>query len=175
RRNQNLANFSAMIAAMHPLFVAVKEFFRDDYLWLDGKVHMMVFTLGAATSGVLISIGLKSLYDRPRPNLVTHLSHVYSSSFPSGHSMLSAIVYLTVGPLLAAVMPTRPLKIYVLFVAIILSVSVGLSRVYLGVHYPTDVLAGWLAGVVWSLLCWLLARWLQRRGTVEQQSTKAPS
>ena len=145
------------------------------YLWLDDKVHMMVFTVGAATSGALISIGLKSLYDRPRPDLVTQLSHVYSSSFPSGHSMLSAIVYLTVGSLLAAVMPTRPLKIYVLSVAIILTLSVGLSRVYLGVHYPTDVLAGWLAGLVWSLLCWLLAHWLQRRGTVEQQSTKVPS
>jgi undecaprenyl-diphosphatase len=89
--------------------------------------------------------------------------------------MPSAIVYMTVGSLLAAVMPTRLLKIYVLSVATILTASVGVSRVYLGVHYPTDVLAGWLAGLVWSLLCWLVARWLQHRGAIEQQSTKVPN
>jgi undecaprenyl-diphosphatase len=81
--------------------------------------------------------------------------------------MLSAIVYLTLGSLLAAVMPSVKLKIYVLAVAVVLTSVVGASRVYLGVHYPTDVLAGWLAGLVWALLCWLIARWLQHRGSVE--------
>ena len=81
--------------------------------------------------------------------------------------MLSAVVYLTLGSLLAAIMPNLKLKIYVLSVAILLSVFVGISRVYLGVHYPTDVLAGWLAGLVWALLCWLIARWLQVHGKVE--------
>jgi undecaprenyl-diphosphatase len=137
------------------------------YLWLVDKSHMMWFMLAAAISGVLLSVGLKALYDRPRPDVVTHLANAYLSSFPSGHSMMSAIVYLTLGSLLAAVMPNLRLRIYVLFVAILLSVLVGVSRVYLGVHYPTDVLAGWLAGLVWSLVCWLVARWLQIHGRIE--------
>ena len=137
------------------------------YLWLVGKTRLMVFTLAATIGGALLSIGLKSLFSRPPPDIVPHLTHVYTSSFPSGHSMLSAVVYLTLGSLLAAIMPNLKLKIYVLSVAILLSVFVGMSRVYLGVHYPTDVLAGWLAGLVWALLCWLIARWLQVHGKVE--------
>jgi len=142
------------------------------YLWLMDKVHMMWFMLTATISGLLVSTGLKEFFARPRPDLVPHLSHATSSSFPSGHSMLSAVVYLTLGSLLAAVMPNVKLKIYVLGVAVLLSIFVGISRVYLGVHYPTDVLAGWLAGLVWALLCWLAARWLQRRGQVESEAIK---
>jgi undecaprenyl-diphosphatase len=137
------------------------------YLWLVGKTRLMCFTLAATIGGALVSIGLKSFYSRPRPDIVPHLAHVVSTSFPSGHSMLSAVVYLSLGSLLAAIMPNLKLKIYVLSVAVILSVFVGISRIYLGVHYPTDVLAGWLAGLVWALLCWLIARWLQVHGKVE--------
>jgi undecaprenyl-diphosphatase len=143
------------------------------YLWLVDKSHMMWFMLAAAASGVLLSIGLKAFYNRPRPDVVTHLANVHSSSFPSGHSMMSAVVYLTLGSLLAAVMPNLKLRIYVLFVAILLSTFVGVSRIYLGVHYPTDVLAGWLAGLVWSLVCWLAARWLQIHGQIEPGSAQS--
>ena len=139
------------------------------YLWLDAKTHMMVFTLAVTASGSLLSFLLKSAFSRPRPDLVPHLSHVYTSSFPSGHSMVAAVVYLTLGALLAAVMPDLKRKLYVLSVAIFLTFLVGVSRIYLGVHYPTDVLAGWLAGLVWALACWLVARWLQRRGQVEPE------
>lgn len=138
------------------------------YLWLDRKRRMVVFVLIAIVGGLVLSSGLKALVSRPRPDVVPHLSIVYSSSFPSGHSMLSAVVYLTLGSLLAATTHRTVLRIYVLAVAVLLSVIVGVSRVYLGVHYPTDVLAGWIAGLGWSLLCWLAARWMQRRRRVEQ-------
>lgn len=139
------------------------------YLWLDRKLRMMVFLLAATASGVVVTLTLKHAFDRPRPNVVPHLSHVTTSSFPSGHSMLSAVVYLTLGSLLAASVPRIGLKVYILSIAVVLSLIVGLSRVYLGVHYPTDVLAGWIAGLVWALACWLVARWLQRRHKVETE------
>lgn len=144
------------------------------YLWLDRKFRMLVFLLAATGSGMLMSLALKQAISRPRPDIVPHLSHVHTSSFPSGHSMLSAVVYLTLGSLLAASVPRTGLKVYILCIAIMLSLIVGISRIYLGVHYPTDVLAGWIAGLVWALLCWLVARWLQRRHQVEseQQTTE---
>jgi undecaprenyl-diphosphatase len=81
--------------------------------------------------------------------------------------MLSAIIYLTLGALLMRLEKKRRLKIYILAVAVALTTLVGLTRVYLGVHYPTDVLAGWCAGAAWATLCWLAAKSLQRRGQVE--------
>src|SRR3954453_8690422 len=136
------------------------------YLWIDEKTRMALFLVVVTAGGALLSSLLKGIYARPRPELVPHLSQVFTSSFPSGHSMLAAVVYLTMGSLLASVISNRLLKAYVLAVAIALTTAVGFSRIYLGVHYPTDVLAGWLAGVVWALLCWVIARVLQVRGRV---------
>lgn len=137
------------------------------YLWLADKSHMATLLLVASAGGTAVAFGLKSLFDRPRPDIVPHLSHVASSSFPSAHSMMSAVVYTTLGVLVASAVARRRLKAYILSLAMLLTVVVGVSRIYLGVHFPTDVLAGWMAGLVWALLCWLVARWLQRRGTVE--------
>lgn len=136
------------------------------YLWLDGKTRMTLLLIISSLSGLLVSSALKHIISRPRPNIVPHLSIVYTSSFPSGHSMLSAVVYLTLGSLLATAIPRTSLKIYVLSVAVLLTIIVGISRIYLGVHYPTDVLAGWIAGLAWALLCWIIAQWLQRRKQV---------
>ncbi|WP_166825287.1 phosphatase PAP2 family protein [Thalassoroseus pseudoceratinae] len=140
------------------------------YMWLDRKQHMAIFLLLASGSGMCVSFLLKWMFSRPRPDVVPHLSHTSTSSFPSGHSMMSAVVYLTLGTLLATVVPRARLKIYILVVAASLSIIVGVSRVYLGVHYPTDVFAGWAAGLIWALTCWMIARRLQKRGTVESET-----
>ena len=82
--------------------------------------------------------------------------------------MMSAVVYLTLGALVARLTPRRALRFYVLGVAVALTAMVGATRVYLGVHYPSDVLAGWCAGLVWASLCWLVERRLQRSGSIER-------
>jgi undecaprenyl-diphosphatase len=143
------------------------------YLLIVRKYRAMWFVIAAAAGALLISTGLKNFFHRPRPELVPHLATVYTSSFPSGHSMLSSSIYLTLGALLARLLPGRRDKIYFIFVALAVTFLVGVSRVYLGVHYPTDVLAGWTAGLVWALLCWLAARSLQQRGAVEKDTEQA--
>ena len=124
--------------------------------------------LAASALGEILNIVLKQAFARPRPAVVPHLTDVQTLSFPSGHAMLSAIIYLTLGALLMRLERQRRVKVYILFIALTLTALVGLSRVYLGVHYPTDILAGWSAGLAWATLCWLAARSLQRRGRVER-------
>jgi undecaprenyl-diphosphatase len=137
------------------------------YLLLRRAYGSVVLLLAATVGGAALSTALKAVIGRPRPGIVPQLSIVASPSFPSGHSMLSAVVYLTLGTLLARLEPTWRRKAYFLGMALFLSFLVGVSRIYLGVHYPTDVLAGWSAGLVWAMVCWVVARALQRRGTVE--------
>ena len=115
---------------------------------------------------------LKLGFARPRPELVSHLVDVTSFSFPSGHATMATITYLTLGVLLARVQERRRMKLYLLAVAILVALIVGISRVYLGVHWPTDVLAGWCVGAAWALACWLVATWLQRRGAIEGEGPR---
>ena len=138
------------------------------FLLLCRKYHALLLLVATIGGGLLLSTLLKRYIDRPRPSLVPHLAYVASTSFPSGHSMLSAIVYLTLGSLLARLVRPVRLKLYFVAIALLLTFLVGLSRVYLGVHYPSDVLAGWAAGLAWAVLCWLLTRRLQREGAVEK-------
>jgi undecaprenyl-diphosphatase len=98
-----------------------------------------------------------------------HGSIVTSASFPNGHSMLAAVVYLTIGALIARFRPDPRVKIYALTLAAITTILVGISRVYLGVHWPTDMLAGWMIGAAWALICWFAALLLQARGQVEKE------
>jgi undecaprenyl-diphosphatase len=134
------------------------------YLALIRKWLEALLVLIAVGGGQILSSLLKLGIDRPRPDLVPHLVDVQTLSFPSGHAMLSAVTYLTLGSLLAGIVPGKATKIYVLGVAVLITLMVGASRVYLGVHWPSDVLAGWSAGFAWAMLCWLAARWLLRRG-----------
>lgn len=138
------------------------------FLVLDSKEHAALLVLAAVTGGIIGSHFLKAGFERPRPDLVPHRAVVSSASFPSGHSMQAAATYLTLGVLLARVQKRRRLKIYILALAAFLTFLVGLSRVYLGVHWPTDVLAGWTAGGAWAILCWAVALRLQRQGAVEK-------
>lgn len=143
------------------------------FLVMTRKGHAAVAVLVAVVGGVLVSQTMKWAYARPRPELVPHGAEVYTASFPSGHAMMSAIVYLTLGALLARTQSSPAVKAYVMSVAVILTVLVGTSRVYLGVHWPTDVLAGWVLGAVWALGCWFVMVWLQGRGQVETESHAA--
>lgn len=138
------------------------------FLFLNGKHRVALLVLVAVAGGILGSHLLKSVFQRPRPDIVPHRAVVSSPSFPSGHAMQSAATYLTLGAVLARVQKRRRLKIYIIALAAFLTLLVGFSRVYLGVHYPTDVLAGWTAGGVWAFFCWAVALLLQRRGAIEK-------
>ncbi len=145
------------------------------FLWMQGRRRAMWLVLVSVGIGQLLSTLLKHGFDRPRPDLVPHGSIVYTASFPSGHSMMAAVTYLTLGALLARMEPSRLVKTYLFTLAVLLTVGVGISRVYLGVHWPTDVLAGWTAGAAWALSWWLVARWLQRRGAVRSAGEPDPA
>lgn len=133
------------------------------YMLIKKEYELMRLILIAVVGGALLSFIMKELFARERPPLVYHLLTVKSLSFPSGHAMMSSVVYLTLGALLAKAQQNNNLKIYVLLVALLLVFLIGISRIYLGVHYPTDVFAGWSIGLVWASLCWLAAIYLQRR------------
>jgi undecaprenyl-diphosphatase len=145
------------------------------YLWLQAQPRASLFVLVAVLGALVIGHALKWHFARPRPDLVPHEAQVYTASFPSGHSTMSAATYLTLAALLARVHAQLRLKAYFLILAGLLTLAVGFSRVYLGVHWPTDVLAGWTLGASWAVLCWLIARWLQRRGEIEPEQASAPA
>ena len=140
------------------------------YLLLARQRHRALLVVVAVTGGAVLGTALKSLFGRARPEIVPHLTEVSSLSFPSGHSVISAILYPTLGALLVPVVKRRRAKAYVMALSLSVALLVGVSRVFLGVHYPTDVLAGWTVGTAWALACGLAARSLQRRGAIEPRS-----
>jgi undecaprenyl-diphosphatase len=138
------------------------------YLLMARKEATALLVIAAVVGGMMLSTALKLGFERPRPDLVPAGARVYTASFPSGHAMLSAVTYLTLGALLARVERRRRTKAFLLATAVAVVLLVGVSRVYLGVHWPSDVLAGWCVGAAWAALCWFVALQLQRRGQVER-------
>jgi len=111
-----------------------------------------VVLVGTVIGGWLINSGIKALVGRPRPTIVPHLTEAGGASFPSGHSFNSAVVYLAIALAFAAMSPRQPVRLTIIAAAAVLSLTIAFSRVWLGVHFPSDVIAGWLGGVGWALL-----------------------
>jgi undecaprenyl-diphosphatase len=139
------------------------------YLFLHGLYRTGLFIFAASSGGWLLNWMLKEAFDRARPDVVPHLREVMTSSFPSGHALTSAAVYLTMGALLMRIAEGRLAKYYCIVIAMFVTLLVGLSRVFLGVHYPTDVLAGWAIGMSWALLCWTVERLVERRAGLRRE------
>ncbi|WP_168210470.1 phosphatase PAP2 family protein [Persicimonas caeni] len=137
-------------------FVVLLTFIVIGYLVLNRHIrHAVEVTLSVA-GGAAIVMGLKELFGRARPEIVPPMYEVATWSFPSGHSSTAAVVFLTLGILIARFVTRKRLTLYVIGVAFLLTFIVGWSRVALGVHYPTDVLAGWAMGLTWALFSWLV-------------------
>jgi undecaprenyl-diphosphatase len=134
------------------------------YLFLARRHIAAWLMLIAVFGGIALIELLKAAFVRPRPDFVFHAARVFTASFPSGHASLSAVTYLTIGVLLARAQSSSRISLYFIVLAASLTVLIGMSRLYLGVHYPTDVLGGWCIGTAWAIGCWTVAAQLQSRG-----------
>ncbi|MDZ4778042.1 MAG: phosphatase PAP2 family protein [Alphaproteobacteria bacterium] len=128
------------------------------YLLISRRYRLAGIFAASMIAGTLFNALLKNIFERARPEFVAAGVPIDSFSFPSGHAMLSAITYLTLGALLARSDRQKAHKGYIVGLAIVITLLIGSSRLYLGVHYPTDVLAGWSIGALWALGTWWIAR-----------------
>lgn len=133
------------------------------FLWIQNQKRLLGLLIASSAGGFVINAIMKAVFARPRPSVVPHLREVFTPSFPSGHAALSAVVYLTIGVLLFEVVKGRAARLYCLGIAMAATGLIGLSRVYLGVHYPSDVLAGWATGIAWATACWVAVQYVERR------------
>jgi undecaprenyl-diphosphatase len=147
----SVAVLSLIILLAFALLVSLRR-------WGEG-----LLLLGGALGGVSISQGLKAVFGRERPDMAYRAVEAVNASFPSGHAMLSAVVFLTLGVLTARFADRRRVKVLAISAAVLLSLLVGASRVYLGVHWASDVVAGWSVGAAWAMACWLAAYIAQKR------------
>jgi len=144
------------------------------FLLLQARYRTALVVMATAASGDVVNLVLKNVFLRPRPDVVPHLRDVSgTTSFPSGHAMESAIIYLTLGAMLMQLAERRVTKIYCIGLAVFLTLVVGITRVFLGVHYPTDVVAGWMFGFFWASLCWIVAKRFERETGVAKEREKA--
>lgn len=137
------------------------------YFFLIGKIVSAWLMMAAVLGGTTLNSLLKFGFARPRPDFFDQSTKLLTASFPSGHAAMSAITYLTLAALLARTTASRRIRLYFIAIGILLTLSVGVSRVYLGVHYPTDVLAGWCVGSAWALGCWSIFSLMQSKGKAE--------
>lgn len=137
------------------------------FLLVTRRPGPALYAFLSVAGGTVVSQLLKHFYDRPRPDLVAHLDSIHTASFPSGHAMMSTVAYLTLAALIVRIVESQAARAYVLGVAILVSLMVGVSRVYLGVHWPSDVAAGWALGIAWASLSWLAVSALRRRAGPE--------
>jgi len=150
------------------------------YLIVARRYGPALFVVLSTSLGAVVSQLLKMAYERPRPDIVNHLVPIHTASFPSGHATMSTVVYLTLAALIARMVEETRVRVYVITVAVVLSLTVGLSRIYLGVHWPSDVAAGWALGAAWASLAWLvvsgLRAWRRRdaTGPTEAGATRQP-
>ena len=151
------AAFADITSLGSPTVITLVTVIAGAYLAVAGRNRLATLVVFSISLGALTEKLLKIGFDRSRPEVVPHLVTVHSLSFPSGHAMLSAITYLTVGALLAREQANWRKRIFVLSTGLMLTIIIGFSRVFLGVHWPTDVLAGWLAGSAWALATWIIA------------------
>jgi undecaprenyl-diphosphatase len=136
-----------------PTVVTVVTSLALAYFLLSHRLPEAVLVLFSVVGAALINTSVKEIVGRLRPDVVSHLVEVHTLSFPSGHSTLSAATYLTLGAIIANRQELQRVRIFVLMVGAAVPLLVGCSRVYLGVHWPTDVLAGWSLGLAWAALC----------------------
>jgi len=125
------------------------------YLLLTGQPRAAIYVAVAAAGGIALGMGLKTPFDRPRPDLLMQETRVFTQSFPSAHGAVSAAVLLALGGLIAGDRNTRGERIFIIGMTVAVIILIGLSRIYLGVHWPSDVLAGWALGTAWACACWL--------------------
>jgi undecaprenyl-diphosphatase len=137
------------------------------YLWVAHNHAAAVYILSSVLGGWIVSNILKTAIERPRPVFGPCGGYAPTFSFPSGHTMMSAVVYLTIGALLTRLATRSVVKFYPLVIAVVLTGAIGVSRIYLGVHWPSDVLAGWCIGGAWAMLCWIIMLWLEQRRVVD--------
>jgi undecaprenyl-diphosphatase len=133
------------------------------FLALRGRRDRALALLAYAIGGTLLGEAAKHVIARVRPDVVPHLVEVVTLSFPSAHAMQATAIPLVLACFLADTQPRAAMRVYLLCVAALVALAVGLSRLYLGVHWPTDVVAGWSLGTAWASACWLLDRRLRTR------------
>ena len=155
-----------------PTVLALVVLAVTGFLLLQTRYWTALFVMVTVASGEVVSSAMKQLFSRPRPTVVPHLREAFSTSFPSGHAMTSAIVYLTLGAMMMRVSEGRLTKLYCFALALLLTMVAGISRVFLGVHYPTDVIAGWIIGFVWASICWLVAQHFEVRSGIRAERSK---
>jgi undecaprenyl-diphosphatase len=143
------------------------------FLVLQTRYRTAFVVVVTSLSAEVLTAAMKQAFNRPRPSVVPHLRAVVSTSFPSGHAMESAIVYLTLGAILMRVAESRLTKAYIMGIATLLTLLVGVSRVYLGVHYPTDVIGGWIIGFAWASISWLAAQRFDHTTGIEAEKSKS--